>query len=246
VSAGPADVAVMPLRFSDAIPAMGKFLSLLGLSPWIVRHDSWMLMAGGSGLAALHDAGSSEIGATAGTTELGFEVEDVEALAERLVRAGQQDVDIYDEAYGRALEVGGEDGLRLRVDERQKDLYGYDGREPTPAPGVVVMPLFFEAPAGPAGPLFTALGLVRRDEGDDEWWRVWACPGGGQVALHPPTAEQARRTSRLGFRTPEPLGVVAARIEAAGGRDIRRLDDEEALMVIDPDGEGILIQPASD
>ena len=53
------DVAVMQLRFTDHVPQMREFLSLLGFSTNVRRDEKWIVMAGESGLVALHELASS-------------------------------------------------------------------------------------------------------------------------------------------------------------------------------------------
>jgi len=77
-------------------------------------------------MAALHDAASNSSGYRAGDTSLAFESDEpLEAVRDRLHAAGFADAHIIDEAYGRTLLVTDPDGVRIAIDERQDDLYGY-------------------------------------------------------------------------------------------------------------------------
>lgn len=241
-SKGGVEVVVMPLRFTDNVPAMRDFLVLLGFSPRVSRAESWLDMVGGSGMVALHSTSTSS--RQPADTGLSFEVPDVDALAAQFIGAGLADVRVYDEAYGRAMDVTGHDGTQLTFEERYTDLYGYRLNEPRPEHGIVSMPLWFGEPAGPYGDLLAAAGFVRLDEGDDQWWRVWRSTGGGMVALHPPTEQRSAGSVEFGFRTREPLPELGERLTAAGYAGVSLSDDFGGeLTVTDPDGVSVLIQP---
>lgn len=105
------------------------------------------------------------------------------------------------------------------------------------------MPLRFDPPVGPFADLLAAARLVRLDEGDDEWWRVWSSPAGGLVALHPSVDDRGPRSVQLGFRTQEPLADLAARLIAAGHCEVTVSGEFGGeLTVLDPDGQKVLIQ----
>jgi hypothetical protein len=240
----PTDVAVMPMRFSGQLPRMRDFLALLGFSSHVTGAEKWSVMAGAAGLVAIHATAAASSGAPSGTTDLTFEVVDADALKARLAAAGLVDSVVYDEAWGRVLTVRGHEGRELYINERPDDYYGYRLDEPRPEHGIVTMPVTYEPPAGTSADTLAALGFVRLDEGDDEWWRVWSGPGGGLVALHPPTNDAAPGTVRLGFRTREPLKELAERLVAAGHEDVTVTDDHGGeLTVTDPDGQKVLVQP---
>src|SRR5262245_46284566 len=97
-------------------------LSLLGYSLHVSRSEVWATMVGGSGQVALHDTASTTAGS--GETGLMFEVPVAEGMAAHFAEVGFDDVVIYDEAWGRVLQVRG-DGVQLGFDERPTDLYGY-------------------------------------------------------------------------------------------------------------------------
>lgn len=160
------DIVVMPLRFTDHLPQMRDFLVLLGFSPRVSRAESWVDLVGG--MVAVHGAAVSESGARSGDTGLSFEVGDVDVLAARLTAGGFPDVEVYDEAYGRALRVRDHGGAQLTFDERSEDLYGYRRDDPQPEHGIVAMPLRFDPPVGPFADLLAAVGFERFDEGDDQ------------------------------------------------------------------------------
>ena len=241
-----ATVLVRPMRFTSHLSEMQEFLTVLGYSTRISRDEHWATMVGASGEVGLHDTAVAASGAPSGTTDLLFEVDQAEPLAIQLTEAGFGKVDIYDEAWGRVLLV--HDGEReLYFDVRPDDFYGYRVDDPRPQHGITSMPVLYGPPSGPLDRLLAAAGLVRLDEGDDEWWRVWSAAGGGLVARHPAGAGAEPGSVRLGFRTHEPLADLAGRLTEAGYGDVRvseQFDGE--LTVTDPDGERVLVQSASE
>lgn len=240
---GRTEVVVMPMRFTDHLPEMRDFLTLLGFSPRVSRAESWVDMVGGSGMVALHAATLSS--SDAGDTGLTFEVADLDVLAAQFTRAGYVDMEIYDETYGRAVNVRDQHGTQLTFNERPTDFYGYQVDEPRPEHGIVSMPLRFEPPAGPFSEFLSAAGFVRLDEGDDEWWRVWSTDGGGLVALHPSADHRAPGSVQFGFRTRESLDKLADRLTAGGHADVAVSEEFGGeLTVTDPDGQKTLVQPA--
>lgn len=231
-----AGVVVMPLRFTDHVPQMRGFLTLLGFSSRVGRSETWQDMVGGSGMVALHSAANSDSDTPAGVTGLSFEVGDCEALAARFVRAGFADVDVYDEAYGRVVRVRDRDGTSLSFQERSSDLYGYRLDEPRPENGVVATAIQFGPRVDTIGRLLSAAGFSARDDGA-EFARTWVGSEGGLVVLRP--AEQA--SVRLGVRTAEPLPRLAERLTNAGHSDVVLTGD--GLTVTDPDGQTVLVLP---
>lgn len=119
---------VCPVRFTDDVAAMRRFLEALGMRARIsATGGGWVdLTVGTEGLAALHAAATSEFGHRAGETTLSFESEEpLEGVRDRLHAAGFADAHIIDEAYGRMLVVTDPDGIEVIVNEEQHDLYGY-------------------------------------------------------------------------------------------------------------------------
>lgn len=243
IDAAQAEVVVRPLRFTDHLPRMREFLSLLGFSTRVSRVVSWVTMVGGSGQVALHDAAISAT-AQSGETGLMFEVPDADALAAQFAEAGFGGVEIYDEAWGRVLRVR-DDDTQLSFDERPTDYYGYHLAEPRPEHGIVSMPLLYGPPTDPLDSLLSAAGFVRLDEGDDESGRVWSSTGGGLVTLHPTVDDTAPGTVQLGFRTRERLTELASRLTAAGYAGVRlSAEFGGELTVTDPDDQKVLVQPS--
>lgn len=230
------DVVVRPLRFTDQLPRMRDFLSLLGFSTRISRDESWVTMVGDSGQVALHDAAIS--GRRSGDTGMMFEVPDADALAAEFVAAGVADIEIYDEAWGRVLRVR-DDTAELMFDERPTDYYGYRVAEPASLHGIGSMILLYGSPEGPLDGLLSAARFVRPDESRP----VWEGTGGGRVALHPAADGTPAGTVRLGCRSAEPLADLGTRL-AAAGYEVVTLSDE-LLTVTDPDEQPTMIMSNS-
>ncbi|MDX6366423.1 MAG: hypothetical protein QOK30_1499 [Nocardioidaceae bacterium] len=237
---------VRPIRFTDNVEAMQGFLETLGLRPRIMAEaGGWVEMIAGGGMVALHDAASSDHGATSGETRLAFEIADVAGLAERLVDAGVEDVTVYDEAYGKVVTCTDPLGDTLSIDGRSDDLYGYRVvQADTPAASMRVVPVRFTDPRGPYGPWLEALGL-RRVAGGDDAYAMYAAAGGenGYVGLHQVYSDDlpivpGPAAVHLTFATDEPMDDVAARLVAAGFADAVLVHEDfgSMLRVTDVDG----------
>jgi hypothetical protein len=196
-------VAVLrPVRFTDDVDAMRAFLELLGLASRIEsERGGWVDMVAGSGMVALHDAATSATGGRPGQTSVSFEVEHADVFAARLRDAGV-DATIYDEAYGRVLQLRLPDGAHVVVDERQSDLYGYRLLDARPDPGTTVVCGWSGDPT-----VLASLGLAETGRG------TWTAPAAGEV--------EHGGVERLALRTAEPLDVVQERLTAAVTRSAR-------------------------
>lgn len=249
-------IVVRPVRFTAHVAEMQRFLELIGLRPWIVTdRGGWSDMSCGAGRVALHDAASSSFGHLPGQTTLGFEADDVSALAKQLTGAGVADVTVYDEAYGRVLTCLDPDGATIAIDEKATDLYGYQLRaEPSPVESLRVMPIRFADPAGPYGAFLVALGLAPAGQINPRYVNFLAADGAqGEVGLHhvfgeelPIVADGRSPVVQLCFETGEPLDDVAGRLSAAGyPPEITQEDFGSVLSVTDPDGQPVQVHSAS-
>jgi hypothetical protein len=247
------DLVVRPVRFTDNVEHMRRFLEALGLRPRVeAAGGGWVDLVAGAGMVALHSAKDSERQAPSGLTSLSFEAVDIDVLANRLESAGVADVVVYDEAYGRVLTCRDPLGDQIAVDERSADPYGYRVHEPTGVrPGWRVMPIRFADPLGPYGGFLSAFGLEPRGE-PNAHFTAYALGGGddGLVGLHPPTERQLADGSRpmttesgavaLSFETAEDLSDVADRLGAAGFEPrIRTEVFGDVLAVLDGDGQDV-------
>jgi hypothetical protein len=244
-------IVVRPVRFTDHVSEMQRFLELIGLRPWIVAdRGGWSDLACGAGRVALHDAATSDSGGLPGQTTLSFEAGDITLLAKQLTDAGVASVSVYDEAYGRVLTCRDPAGDTIGIDERADDLYGSQLRAEPGAPSLRVMPVRFADPAGPYGGFLQVLGL--RPAGEINPYYVNFLAGGGaqgQVGLHyvfgetlPVVAGGGGGTVQLTFESAEPLDQIAARLDGAGfAAQILTEDFGSLLSVTDPDGQEVQV-----
>lgn len=245
------DLVVRPVRFTDNVEPMRRFLEALGLRPRVEAvAGGWVDMVADAGMVALHSARDSASHAPSGFTSLSFEADEIDALAERLRQADVPDVVVYDEAYGRVLSCRDPLGDELQIDERSIDLYGYRLHQPAGvAAGLRVMPLRLTDPRGPYGGFLGLLGCTPRGP-QTEHFGAYSLggPGQGQVGLHPPMdpAQVGATESQLNgpgaaylsFETSEPLPQVAERLGDAGfSADVTlRPHVGQVLSVADADG----------
>ena len=214
-------VVLRPLRFSTDVQAMRGFLELLGLRSRVEsEHGGWVDMVAGRGMAALHDAASSNTAGRPGETRLSFETDDIDELAQRLRDAGYADATTWDESYGRVLSVTAPGGSTVWVDERSDDLYGYKLHDARPDERWSVTPVLHGADR-PA------------------WQRFVETLGGDTpdlVSFGP--SEAAGLVVRLDLSTTECLSEVAQRLLAAG---FEPTVTGGSLTVCDPDGQLVTV-----
>lgn len=245
-------LVVRPVRFTDDVPAMRRFLETIGLVPRIeAEAGGWVDMVSGGGMVALHSAASSNTGGQPGQTTLSFEADDVDALASALSAAGCPGVSVHDESYARVLEVTDPLGDPVVVDERSDDLYGYRTHDGSPREGLRVVPVRFTDGARDYARFLRALGLTGEP---DESYALFAASGGahGYVGVHHvydevlPIVVGNGASSHLTFTTPEDMDDVAARLRAAGYEDARvtREDFGDFVTVTDPDGQTVQVHEA--
>lgn len=254
-----AQFAIMPLRFSDQPAQMIAFLRTLGLADVVTTQgDNFAeLVAGGGGRVLVHAAAGSETRAHSGTTDLCLMVDSADEAARVLVERGL-DAEVWDESYGRqgALRLPG--GEVVALNEKQQDLYGYQGHPGTGADERLRVVGVLDSPDMDADQAWAQqIGLRAEGEGD-EWYRSLGAPGAGALGLHGPGAEVERTRDvgselgpsllvRLGLETSEDLASLAERLTAAGYP--ARVVDEHGLRAVhltDPDGEHLEIHPRSD
>jgi hypothetical protein len=239
-------IVVRPVRFTDDLPAMQRFLQVVGLRPRLVAESgSWVDMVADGGMVGVHDAATADSGAKAGETHLGFEADDITALAGELRAAGVADVVIHDESYGQVLTCTDPLGDTIAIDGRPDDLYGYRVLSgDAPVPGLRVVPVRFTDPTGPLGAWLEALRLTPDPSGDDSYRRYAAGDGAhGFVGLHHVYSDdlpvvRGPAAVHLTFATTESLDAVASRLHGAGYTDavVTREDFGAMLTVTDPDG----------
>ena len=259
-------LAVHPLRFTADAPAMIAFLRALGMVPVVTAGaDAFGQLVSGAGQVMIHATSGADSGARAADTDLCLAVPETDAAAAAL-REGGFAVDVWDETYGRQGVLEGPVGERVALNETQRDLYGYEGHDPSGAdPRLSVTAVLasddFDRDAAWAARLgFRAGSAAAADgtgsEGGIEWFRALRGPGSaGTIGLHRP-AEGDRRVRatgtefgdmlqvRLGFETTEDLEQLAARLTAAGHpARVMTAPTARSVHVTDPDGEHLEIHP---
>jgi hypothetical protein len=245
-------IVVRPLRFTDDIPGMRRFLELVGLRPRIESTGGgWVDLVGGGGMVALHTAASSDTGGLAGQTRLSFETDDLDGLAASLKARDVPEVAVYDEAYGRALSCRDPAGDLITVDERITDMYGYRQHAGEAPSTPTVAPVRYCDPAGPYGGFLRALGLARSGPPSESYVTYAAAEGaGGVVALHhvqesEPPLVSGPAPVQLSLQSSEALEAIADRLEDAGFAPFTWADEwGPALSVTDPDGQPVTVRAA--
>lgn len=116
---------VMPIRYTDDIPAMVRFYGVLGLElNTVSRAGGWVDLTAGGGMVGLHAASRTEQPRSSGHCEISFESEErLDDVAARLRGAGYTDAHVVDEAFGRSLRVTDPDGVPVQVNESDPSLY---------------------------------------------------------------------------------------------------------------------------
>ena len=111
----------MAIRFARDLRACERFYALLGLSVDATQRDGgWMELAAAGGVLALHGYAEGE---DVPPVELAFLAEEpLEGLHAKLIDAGFEPV-IIDEAFGRSLRVTDPEGLRIQINENDRELY---------------------------------------------------------------------------------------------------------------------------
>jgi catechol 2,3-dioxygenase-like lactoylglutathione lyase family enzyme len=115
---------VMPIRYVADMAASTRFYEALGLTAGDQsRSGNWVELPAAGGLLALHTARISQHDEP-GAIELSFEAsEPLEKISERLTAAGFAPEPIVDEAFGRSLGATDPDGVRIQVNEHERELY---------------------------------------------------------------------------------------------------------------------------
>ena len=112
---------LMPIRYCADVAASTRFYEALGLTVGSSsRSGGWGELNATTGMLGLHVAGHAD----AGTCELSFETDEpLEVVADRLRAAGFPVEAVVDEAFGRSLRVQDPDGVRVQVNEHDRELY---------------------------------------------------------------------------------------------------------------------------
>jgi hypothetical protein len=183
-----------------------------------------------------------------GQTRLSFEADDVDSVGEALNASGTQDVQVYDEAYGRSRSCLDPLGDRVWIDERMDDLYGYPrpsrerGTDPDSGPRPVLRPRRAirqlssgsRPCAGRRGQ--RVLRQLRRDRRPARLVGLHYVHGEDLPVVAGPAAVQ------LNLQSAEPLTDIAGRLAGAGfDGSITTEEFGSFLSVTDPDGQQVQV-----
>lgn len=234
-------ISAQAIRFSDDVPAMQQFLTVLGLSTAVTGSD-WAVMRSASGEVLLHGTANAASGAGAGQTDLTFETDELDSLAGRL------GVTAIDEAWGRSVVVTDPLGAQVQINDVQTDYYGYQEHGADPDPGLSVAPVRFTDPQGPYAEFLLRLALKPVGPPDESF--VSFAADRGFVGLHVDRPQESARylvagsgpRVHLTFGYTGDTQALAGRLRDAGYTDVR-LDTTYGTMieVIDPDGRPVQI-----
>lgn len=237
-----------PYRFSADVPAMGRFLELVGLHKIISTDgDGFGIFAGGSGRVAVHGLGDTATDAGAGETQLSFETPDA-GTAEAHLSAAGLDAIVWDESYGRHAGVRHPGGGGIWINEEMTDFHGYrthPHRESTVGVVVVHQSADFAADRD----FFAAFGFHASAPEARGWQTLVAERPRGVIGMHAPFDAPTRSAAAdspvgppalvgLGFEVAEDLESLAARLRAGGHDDAEVVVEPSLtkLVVTDPDG----------
>lgn len=214
---------VRPIRFTRRPQAWAVLLQALGLAP-AADADGWREFDSANGRVALHAASTAH---PVGTTQLGFEVGDLDEFARRTREAGSGVV-ITDEPHGRSAAITGPDGLVLTADvQADRGLSG------TVNAALHVLALWMTPDVPGAAATLRNIGARPDIASDSGGWAQFRAKNGGLVAAHAGSAPAAE----LGFEYDGDVGLMLERLLAAGLA--AQLIDESygrTVRVPDPDG----------
>ena len=233
---------VLPYRFTDDPAAMVAFLQVLGLAREVSAPTGFTVLGAAHGGIGVHPA----TGALVGETHLVLEVPDVASLE------GLEGITTWDEAWGRQAGTTDPLGGGIWIDEVQTDLYGYQGHDDVPRPGLVVDAIRFSTDFAADTAFFARFGLAPCGYHDEYWTPLMTTEGTGVLALHRNTGEPVTRPAEdnpvgahalciLGFETTEPLGDVRRRLVEAGYPATVSDGSRPAVHVVDPDGQEVQV-----
>lgn len=199
-----------PVQYTSRVGEYRELLLALGLSE-LPRDDdgdatqAWWVFQAGSGRVALHavDAGDALDGGAA----LGFETDELDAVADRLAgAAGIAEVRRFGRSGGKAIEATASDGLQLVL------LAPTAGAATAEVPELASLGLWVTPDVPAAATVLGALGLTGTVASDGGGWFQATAGGGGLAAAHDGTMASAQ----LSFEYDGDVEVLKARLEGRG------------------------------
>ncbi|GAA4852041.1 hypothetical protein GCM10023221_34670 [Luteimicrobium xylanilyticum] len=192
-------LVVRPIVFTSRPGAWFAVAAALGAHP-LVDHGDWHVLALASGRLAVHAVPPGD--PLDGTQVLGFESDDLDAVAAAVGRPVDADAD------GPGVSVTGADGLRFRVHGTTP---GSPDDGAAPDERTIVLPLWYSPAVAAAAGTLERLGLRRRIASDVGDWVDLVAPGGGLVAAH----RADRPGVQISFEHPD-VHALPERLEVAG------------------------------
>ena len=247
-------ITVLGVRYCADVPAMLGFFRTLGLTPMLASASgNWVQLRAGDGLVMLHAARDAHTHMPPGSAELSFEVDDLDAAADRLTPL---DPIRWDESYGRHLGIRDPHGDGIWINERQHDLYGFRAYDEG-GNDLNLLAVRFSDDFATDAAFYAGLGFRARAGANDDFSPLAGSGDAhGVVGLHPPNpAWRAGPMSpdnpmappaviSLSFETHENQAALLARLRAAGVSADPVGGPAPHVLVLDPEGAPIEIHIA--
>lgn len=193
---------VAPILFTDHPADWTRLLAALGLVR-TVDTGGWREFDSVSGRVRLHAADATH---PSGTTQLAFEVGDLDEFARRTRQAGTAVV-LSEERHGRTATITGDDGLSFTAT--------VEATRPEPAhadPAQRVLALWMTPDPGGSAATLRAIGARPEIASDSGGWVQFRAKNGGLVATHSGTGPAAVP----GFQYDGDVRPLLGRLLAAG------------------------------
>ncbi|MCP2032676.1 hypothetical protein L1277_002786 [Okibacterium sp. HSC-33S16] len=244
-------LSIALFRYTDDVPAMIEFLTVLGLRPPAISerterlgHSTYPPLAGQSTRYVLR---ATTRAAEVGRTSLGLGTDDLDGTVEALRTSGGT-IASWDTAFGRSGRVETTRGP-LRIDDisSPSDLDGSHTdterpERPERTEHVDVLPVLFSSTVATDRDVLTALSFTLDDE--REGAELWEAPAGGRLLLHRAHGDRVDQndwTVAPGIHSDVNPDALVHRLSRIGYTDARLT--EGAVHVTDPDGQHVEVHP---
>lgn len=226
-------VSARPVHFTAHLPEIQAICEAMGL-PRLdgAPGEVWQVFSGvgAGGAIAIHEVAAND--RLAGTTSLGFEADDIDAVLAGLHSGGLPDgvtAEIVQEDHGRSLRVTMPDGLGFLVDSRPE-------RTVSGTPEPLALPfrlepsqMWFTADVPTASGVLRALGATLLiSSRDPEGWADTRMPGGGRTQAH----RKDRTYASAGFTLSGRLEDLRDRLLLAGLSSASIIDESYGRMLV--------------
>lgn len=201
-------IIARPVQYTSRVQEYRDLFAALGLTelPSDRTGDGtsdWSVFQAGSGRVALHAVEPGD--PLDGEAALGFETDELDAVAERLAPVCQ--VRRFGRSGGRAIEAIAPDGLQLVV------LAPTEGQVTLEVPQLAALGLWMTPETDAATGVLQALGLHGKIRSESGVWFQAAADGGGLAAVHDGTGQPR---AELSFEYDGDVEEVRDRLAAAG------------------------------